>query len=101
MRQGGKDIRVYESLKRTQAGFLRKGRPGVWKEDLSKTAIAMVEHLTGDLMQECEYSRSTVTIGSRVKLRLAMHSALDFVEQLSAGGWTSRSRRRIPLFSQQ
>jgi hypothetical protein len=81
MRKGGKGIRDYAVLKRTQAGFLRKGRPGAWKEDLSQTAIAIVEYLTGDLMRECGYSLSTARIGSVVKLRLAMHSALDFVEQ--------------------
>jgi sulfotransferase family protein len=81
MQQGGNDIRGYELLKRTQAGFLRKGRPDAWKEELPSTAIATVEYLAGDLMQECGYSLSTTRIGSGVKLRVATHSVLESLEQ--------------------
>jgi Sulfotransferase family len=81
MKQGGNDIRGYELLKRTQAGFLRKGRPDAWKQDLSPTAIATVEYVAGKLMQECGYPLSTGRIGSAVKLRLATHSVLGSVEK--------------------
>jgi hypothetical protein len=90
MRQGGCDIRGYELLKRTvssrqvpsgQAGFLRKGRPEAWKEELPSTAVATVEYVAGDLMQKCGYSLSSTRIGSGVKLRVAMPSVLDSLER--------------------
>ena len=80
MQQGGNRIRGYEFLLRSQAGFLRKGRPDAWKEELPSTAIATVEYVAGDLMQQCGYSLSAMRIGSGVKLRVAMHSALDSIE---------------------
>jgi hypothetical protein len=81
MKQGGNHIRGYELLKRTQAGFLGKGRPDAWMQDLSSTAIATVEYVAGDLMQECGYPLSSGRIGSAVKLRLAAHRGLDSVER--------------------
>jgi len=90
MRQGGSDIRGYELLKRTvssrqvpsgQAGFLRKGRPEAWKEELPSTAVATVEYVAGDLMQKCGYSLSCTRIGSGVKLRVATPSVLDSLER--------------------
>jgi len=81
MREGGKHIREYELLRRTQSGFLRKGRSDGWKEELSPTAIATVEYVAGDLMQKCGYSLSTNRIGSLVKARVAMQSRLGGVER--------------------
>jgi len=80
MQEGGKRIRGYESLKRTPAGFVRKGRSDAWKEELSSTAVATVEYVTGDLMQQCGYSLSAGKIGSGVKARVATHSMLNYVE---------------------
>jgi len=80
MQQGGKHIRGYEMLRRTQPGFLRKGRPDGWNEELSSTAIATVEYVAGDLMQKCGYSLSTMKIGSKAKLRVRIHSVLDSIE---------------------
>jgi Sulfotransferase family len=90
MQQGGKNIRGYESLKRTQAGFLGKARPDAWTQELGSGAIATVEYLAGDLMQQCGYSLSTRRIGSAAKIRIATHSVLDTAEK--------RIRRTINLF---
>jgi Sulfotransferase family len=81
MRHDPNEIHDYGSLKRTQSGFLRKGRPEAWKEELSQTEIAIVEYLAGDLMQQCGYSPSNVKFGPGIKLRLATRSALDVAEQ--------------------
>lgn len=81
MRQEGKDIRDYKTLKSYQPGFVRKGQPDAWKQELSQTQIAIIEYLVGDLMRECGYLPSTVGTGSAAKLRVATYSALEFVEK--------------------
>jgi len=81
MQEGGKHIRGYEFLRRTPAGFLRKGRSDAWKEELSSTAIATVEYVAGDLMEKCGYPLSTIRIGPGVKARVAMHLRLRGMER--------------------
>jgi Sulfotransferase family len=91
MRQNPEEIRDYESLKRAgtvdwanifaRPEILRKGRIDSWKEELSRTEIATVEYLAGDLMRECGYSPSGLRIGVGIKLRLGTRAALDLAEQ--------------------
>ena len=82
LRQDGHGVRAYESLKRTEADFFRKGQPDGWKNDLPPDAIAIVEYINGDLLAQCGYScSSAITIRPTKPFRLAAYETLERVER--------------------
>jgi Sulfotransferase family len=88
LRQGGHGVRAYESLKRTQADFFRRGQADGWKDDLPPGAIAIVEHINRDLLTQCGYSSSSdIATRSTKPFRLAAYETLEWVER--------RVRRRM------
>lgn len=43
------------SLEDEPPGFVRQGRAGSWREELSRSQARLVEHITGDLLREFDY----------------------------------------------
>ena len=82
LRQGGHGVRAYESLKRTQANFFRRGQADGWKSDLPPGAIAIVEYINRDLLTQCGYSCFSA-IGTRPTkpVRLAAYETIEKVER--------------------
>lgn len=82
LRQGGEGVRAYQSLKRPEPHFIRKGSTEGWNEDLSRGEIAIVEYIAGSLMKELGYTSAFQSIDDlRKPLGLRAHDALDSVER--------------------
>jgi hypothetical protein len=81
LRQGGQGVRGYDSLKRGEAGFFRKGESHGWQTDLSPRAVAIVEYITEDLLTACGYSCSSAGARPTKPLRLSAYETLGKVER--------------------
>jgi len=53
------DSQAAWDLSKEPEGFFRKGRADSWKEELSRSDIAVVEAIAGPLMEELAYARMT------------------------------------------
>jgi hypothetical protein len=58
------------------AGFFRKGMADAWKDELSASDIAIVEHIAGDEMVRFGYVRTTRSGSSHTPSRLMLHRIL-------------------------
>jgi len=82
IRGGGEGIRAYDSLRRVQPDFFRKGQANGWQEDLSPGAIRVIEYINRDLMQHYGYSLASAgATHSRKPFRLAVNEALFTLER--------------------
>ncbi|HEY7057652.1 MAG TPA: sulfotransferase [Vicinamibacterales bacterium] len=79
LRAGGEGVRNFDALSRSQPNFFRKGQANGWKEDLSPSAIRVVEYITRDLMETYGYTLSSAP--SRKPLRLVIDQAVSTVER--------------------
>ncbi len=79
LRAGGAGVRNFETLGRVQPNFFRKGQVNGWKEDLSPSAIRVIEYINRDLMEIYGYTLSSTP--SRRPLRLVIDAAVGTVER--------------------
>jgi len=80
LREGGQGIRGYESLKRPDPGFFRKGTVSGWKDDLSRNEIKAVEYIARDLMQALGYEQSLAVPKDSKPFRVTVRTVLDAFE---------------------
>jgi hypothetical protein len=81
LRHGGQGVRGYESLKRPEPGFFRKGTADGWKDDLSRNEIRVIEYLAQDLMQDLGYQRLLPVAKDLKPFRVTVRNVLDTVER--------------------
>lgn len=85
LRDGGKDVRAYESVKPRESVFFRKGTTDAWKQDLAPRDIAVIEYAAEALMHEYGYPAYRGTNGKR-PARVVIRDLIDKVE------WQVRKR---------
>ena len=83
LRAGGEGVRNFDTLSRSQPNFFRKGQVNSWKEDLSPSAIRVIEYMNRDLMEI--YGYTLLSTPSRKPLRLVIDQVLSKVERRVQG----------------
>lgn len=79
LREGGKEVRAYESVKPQDSVFFRKGMTDGWKQELAPKDIEVIEYAAGALMHEYGYSPYRPTKGKR-PFRVVVGDLIDRVE---------------------
>lgn len=83
LRAGGEGVRNFDTLSRIQPNFFRKGQVNGWKEELSPSAIRVIEYINRDLMEI--YGYTLLSTPSRKPLRLVIDQVLCGVERRVRG----------------